>query len=446
MIIKIIFTFFIINIIYILFIKKKYVCKKKNLWFNNILIFKNYKNYILYFLKYNKSIFKLWYNKTYIPPVKFKKIIFYTKNSKFINSLIKDINSSFKSIFIILYIWEPCYLSNKVAISLIKASKRGIDCRIILDSFGSWNFFQSLWPLLMNKAGIKIVQYLKINIINFFFNRIDLRQHKKIFLIDDYITYLGSNNLIDSNNFKKYLNLGKWIDIMLKIKGKFLNKIIKIIFFYDWELVTGNNLFKKFYKNYNNFINCNIYKKKNIKNIIQIITSGPDLPNNLIHKSLLNIIYSSKKRIIISTPYFIPTKFLLKSLCIMSKKGIDISIILPYKNDCFFVYWANRFYIYKLLLSNIKVYFLKKNFLHTKAILIDDNISLIGTINFDMRSIWLNLEIGLIINDIIINKKLYNIQKKYISKSILLDINNWKKRSLYKKIFEKIFYLFNKFL
>ncbi len=438
----ILFIYYCIYKIYFYF----YNINSYNIWKKNIsrLKFLKYKKNI--FLKYSNSIFNLYFKKVGIPPVNFNKFYFFNNSKKWIISLIRDINLSFKYIYIIIYIWEPGYWSDQVAISLIRASYRNVKCKIILDSFGSLSFFQTTWPFIMIKSGIKIIESLKINLFNIFFKRIDLRQHKKIVIIDDYIVYIGSANLIDSDNFKKYLNLGKWIDLMIKLKGRSITNIMKIIFSYDWELETGKNIINKdIYINllkYNFLNKKNKYKDKNV----QILTSGPGLPNNLIHKFLLDLIFSAKKKLIIITPYFIPTQSLLDAICIVSEKGVDVKIILPIKNDSFLLYWANRYFIENLLLSNIKVYFFKTSFLHTKVILVDTKISVIGTINFDVRSIFLNFEITLVIYSLYVNKKIYYIYKKYISKSILLNLNIWRNRPLYEKFIENISFIFGPLL
>ncbi len=441
-----IILFFVI-IVYIMFynfyISRKYLFSYK-IWLKIIFCIKLNKESVLSFLKYKNYVFNFCFHKTNIPPVFFKKIFFFKNNKKLISSLIKDINCSTKSIYIIFYILESCAFLDKVLLSLVKASHRGVVCKIILDSIGSIKFFKTIWPKIMIDAGIELVESFKFSFLNFIFNRLDLRQHKKFILIDSNITYIGSMNLIDSNNFKKYLNLGKWIDLMIKIKGSFLLQIMKLIFSYDWELETGVCILNKNF--FLNFKNIYMNKKKKISKIIQVVNYSFGLPKDLIHKSLLNIIFSAKKRLVITTPYFVPTKYLLDAIFMIAKKGINVKIIIPNKNDSFLLYLVNNVFLKYLLLKNIQVYIFKNGFLHTKTILIDHNISIIGSINFDIRSILLNFEIALIIDNISINKRLYNINKKYISQSKLINKNNFKNKFVIKNILSNFFYIFNSLL
>ncbi len=335
----------------------------------------------------------------------------------------------------IFYIWEPCYLIDKIALSLIDASHRNVNCKIILDSIGSINFFNTLWHKIMLQEGIDIIEYRNFKNLKNFLKRIDLRQHKKVILIDNNIVYTGSMNLINANHFKKTHNIGKWIDIMIRIKSFFLVEIIKTIFFSDWELETGLNITKNI--NVKKFNSCKKNNRKKI-NFVQVITSSPGLSKKFIHSSLIKLILLAKKNLVITTPYFIPSQCLLKILCHRAQNGLNINIIIPENNDCFLIYWANRFFFRELLLSNIKVYLYKENFLHSKSIVIDNNISVLGTINFDIRSILLNFEIAFIIKSLSVNRKLSLINKKYIANSKLLNLQDWDKRSISQKFLENI--------
>ncbi len=433
--IQIIIMFLILILFYY---KNSILYKKKNILIKNIKKLKFLKGKVKNKTSLLKILFNIYNKKFYFPIVNFQNFTLFTNNKKFIYSFIKDINNAIKNIYIIFYIWKPSYLIDKISLSLIDAARRGVSCKIILDSLGSFLFFRTYWPNLMNQEGIEIVEYL--NIKKFFINRIDLRQHKKLILIDDSIIYLGSMNLVCNNFYKNIFN--KYIDLMVKIKSLMLMEIMKNIFFHDWELETGvdyniNNYLLKMGNNYN-YNSC--------ISTIQVINSSPGIPKNIIYNYLCNLILLTKKRLIIITPYFIPDSKLLNILCDLSCKGIKIIILLPKINDSFLVFWANRFFFETLLSFKIKIYLYQKEFLHTKMILIDENISLIGSMNFDFRSIWLNFEIALIIEDKLLNKKLFKVYKKYISESKLINLDVWKKRTLYKKIIENFIILGKVFL
>lgn len=417
--------------------------KAKKIWFRYSELLKKlqlyYKLYIknIYVNKKIETLFQLCENKQNLFSMTNNSIKLLSSSFKLFTSLINDIKSAKYSIHIVFYIWIPEGLVNKVSEAIITAAKRGVKCYIMLDYIGSKKFFYSSWYFNMLKVGIFIIKSLNITIFNFFCSRIDLRQHKKIILIDNKIVYVGSMNMVDSTNFKKNIKIGKWIDLMIRITGPIVNTI-SIIYSYDWEIETGQNILS-INQLKNNLVK---YQNKNNINRIQVIFSGLKLSKKIIHNSLITAIFLANKSLIITTPYLIPSKNLLSAICIASERGVDVKIIIPKYNDSIFIYWASKFFFYKLLKKGVKIYQLKTGFLHTKSIIIDKKISFIGTVNLDIRSIYLNFEINLIIEDVIFNKSLLYIQNKYISKSQKLEYNLWIKRPFWKKIIEKIFFLF----
>ncbi|QJC37217.1 cardiolipin synthase [Enterobacteriaceae endosymbiont of Donacia thalassina] len=417
--------------------------KSKKIWFRYSKLLKKLQIYYkLYFIniclnKKIQTLFKLCENKQNLFSMTSNSIKLINSSFKLFKSLIHDIELAKYSIHIVFYIWIPGGLVNEFSNSIIIAAKRGVKCYIMLDYIGGRNFFYSSWYYLMIKVGVFIIRSLKITIFNFFYSRIDLRQHKKIILIDNKIVYVGSMNMIDSKYLQKNVKIEKWLDLMIRITGPIVNTI-SIIYAYEWEIETGKNILSI------NQLKNNLVKYQNKKSInrIQVIFSGLELSKKIIHNSLITAIFLSKKSLIITTPYLLPSSNLLSSICIASERGVDVKIIIPKYNDSIFIYWASKFFFYKLLKSGVKIYQLKKGFLHTKSIIIDKKISLIGTVNLDIRSIYLNFEINLIIDDTVFSKSLLSIQNKYILKSKKLEYNLWIKRPFWKKIIEKLFFLF----
>ncbi|CAL4321617.1 cardiolipin synthase [Buchnera aphidicola] len=386
------------------------------------------------------SIFQLCKNRQGIYGIKSNSLELLTNTKKTIQLLIRDIRLARTNIEMVFYIWQPGGLADDVAIALINSAKRGIHCRLMLDSAGSIKFFRSPWVKIMREAGIEVVEALKINFLRFFLKRIDIRQHRKIVLIDNYITYTGSMNLADPFLFKKSLGLGQWIDLMARIEGP-VAMTMGIVYSYDWENETGCKILpslpdKKILKNDLNNMTSNI----------QVIASGRGFPDNMIHQALLTAIYSARKELIITTPYLVPSEDLLHAICKASKRGVNVSIIIPLYHDSILVKWASRAFFSELLDSGVKIYQFKKGVLHSKSILVDQQLSLVGTANFDMRSLWLNFEITIAIDDSIFGNKLANIQYQYISDSELLDKKTWSMRAYWTRILEKIFYFFSPLL
>ncbi|QIE01990.1 cardiolipin synthase [Buchnera aphidicola] len=385
------------------------------------------------------SLFQLCKHRQGISGIKSNQIKLLSNTKDIMQMLIRDIYLARKNIEMVFYIWKPGGIADDVALALIDSAQRGIHCRLMLDSIGSIEFFQSPWLDIMKQSGIQVVEALQFNLSRIFLRRIDVRQHRKIVLIDNYIVYSGSMNLVDPDLFKKSSGLGKWIDLMTRIEGP-IAAAIGIIYSCDWEIETGLKILpqlpdKKISKN-----------KFNINSSVQVIASGPGFPKNMIHQALLIAIYSAKTELIMTTPYLVPSEDLLQAICTAAQRGVNVSIIIPLCHDSILVKWASRVFFTELLEAGVKIYQFKKGLLHSKSILVDQQLSLIGTVNLDMRSLWLNFEITLVIDDSDFGYNLLTIQNEYISDSQLLDKKIWSMRSYWTRILEKIFYFLSPLL
>ncbi|MBK4775420.1 cardiolipin synthase [Candidatus Pantoea edessiphila] len=385
------------------------------------------------------SLFQLCSERQGIPGIKGNNIQLISDANDAIKSLINDIKIARHNIKMIFYIWHPGGLADEVAESLIKASYRGVKCRLILDSAGSISFFHSHWAKKMRNAGIEVIEALKINILQCFLRRMDLRQHRKLVLIDNYTAYTGSMNLVDPCFFKQHIGVGKWIDLMVRIEGP-VSALISIIFNSDWEIETGNRI-SSFYK-------TNKKTTLNEKNscIAHVVASGPVFPKDMMHQLLLTAVYSAREHLIMTTPYFIPSEDLLRAICTAALRGVNVAIVLPLYNDSILVSWASRAFFSELLEAGVNIYQFEGGLLHTKSVLVDKQLTLLGTFNLDMRSIWLNFEITLIVDDYSFSKNVSCLQDKYIANSRLIDKQIWSKRAFWKKFLEMMFYLFSPLL
>ena len=272
------------------------------------------------------------------------------------------------------------------------AARPGIHCRLMLDSAGSVAFFRSPWPELMRNAGIEVVEALKVNLMRVFLRRMDLRQHRKMIMIDNYIAYTGSMNMVDPRYFKQDAGVGQWIDLMARMEGP-IATAMGIIYSCDWEIEPGKRILPP-----PPDVNIMPFEQAS-GHTIHTIASGPGFPEDLIHQALLTAAYSAREYLIMTTPYFVPSDDLLHAICTAAQRGVDVSIILPRKNDSMLVGWASRAFFTELLAAGVKIYQFEGGLLHTKSVLVDGELSLVGTVNLDMRSLWLNFEITLAIDD-----------------------------------------------
>ncbi|HXK00467.1 MAG TPA: cardiolipin synthase, partial [Buchnera sp. (in: enterobacteria)] len=310
----VIYIFPVIGIATWLFFRELYLGKRRfklanKIWSKTNIWLTDFKSCEFIFEKKNSdvatSLFQLCKHRQGISGIKCDQLKLLTNAKEIIKTLIHDIYLARNNIEMVFYIWKPGGLADDVANALISSAKRGIHCRLMLDSAGSIDFFRSKWVQVMRNSGIQIVEALKINLLRIFIRRIDLRQHRKVILIDDHITYTGSMNLVDPCLFKKSAGVGQWIDLMARIEGP-IASTMGIIYSCDWEIETGKKILPR--KPQENSI---ILQAKKKHNSIQVIASGPGFPKNMIHQALLTAIYAARKELIITTPYLVPSDDLL---------------------------------------------------------------------------------------------------------------------------------------
>lgn len=386
-----------------------------------------------------RPLFQLCDRRQGIDGVKGNQLQLLTTTDSTLEALIRDIELARHNIEMVFYIWQPGGLVDQVAESLMAAARRGVHCRLMLDSAGSLQFFRSPYPGMMRNAGIEVVEALKVNLFRVFLRRMDLRQHRKVVLIDNYIAYTGSMNMVDPRYFKQDAGVGQWIDLMARMEGP-VASTMGIVYACDWEIETGKRILPP-----PPDVNIMPFEQES-GHTIQVIASGPGFPEEMIHQALLTAVYSAREQLIMTTPYFVPSDDLLHAICTAALRGVEVSIIVPRENDSTMVRWASRSFFSELLEAGVRIYQFEGGLLHTKSVLVDGQLSLVGTVNLDMRSLWLNFEITLVIDDDGFGSDLACVQDDYIARSQLLNAQEWQKRPFWHRIVERLFYFFSPLL
>lgn len=386
-----------------------------------------------------RPIFDLTQKRLGIPCVLGNELHILDTPEKIMQSIIADIREAQNSINMVFYIWSDGGLVDQVTDALIQARQRGVAIKILLDSVGSHGFFNSPNYRYMQENGIEIAEALHANVLRMFFRRIDLRQHRKIIVIDNQISYTGSMNMVDPNYFKQDSDVGKWIDIMVRINGP-VSAILNGLQAWDWEIETEH-------QPQITLPECPLLALEgNNSHAVQIIATGPGFPDDLMAQSLAIAIFSARESIAITSPYFVPSHNIAEALRIAALRGIDVSIILPKKNDSMMVYWASRTFFDDLLAAGVKIYTFERGLLHTKSVLIDKKLALVGTVNMDVRSFMLNFEVTMVVEDVSFANEIFQLHENYIADSSRLNYIDWVTRPIYRRIIERIFFLFSPLL
>lgn len=354
-------------------------------------------------------------------------------NSTF-DSIFKAIEEAKNHIHLEYYIIEDGRLTDRLFSILQRKAKEGIEIRIIYDGVGSISLSQKKINELRN-AGVKIYPFLPVR-FPYFTHKANYRNHRKIIVVDGKVGFLGGLNFAD-----RYVDgidgIGIWRDTHLRIEGDVARQL-QIVFLIDWYFVSQEVLLEKFKYIPETTVNE--------KCLIQLAVSGADSDWASIEQAYFAAINTARSYVYISTPYFMPGPSMLMSLKTAAMGGIDVRILIPHRSDSFFSYWCTNSYVQELLEAGIKVYTYTKGFNHSKIMMIDDDISTVGTANMDTRSFEQNFEI----NALLYNKKLTKeLAKSFIfdiSESIEINREEWTRRPFFKKLLESIIRLFSPLL
>lgn len=407
-----------------------------------------------------------------------------TEPSAIFNSLIDDINAAQRTVLMEFYIVYPKGQVLELIEALAAAARRGVECHLLADSVGSFSFFNSSAHRTLERAGVFVHQSLPVGLFKTLFKRSDLRNHRKIVVIDEYIGYIGSFNLVDPRFFKQNKNVGQWIDVAIRSTSQ---QAISIATAMAKVVATDigaennenldalnqrvNNYTRKLYvmdptindlnsrvKVLSDHIDYHeqpdigstsivIPKKSIVKGVLaQLIPSAPQVTAHVIYNTLVTVIHRANKRIRITTPYFVPDEALSGALTIAAKRGVEVTLIVPEKVDSFLVQHASQAYYQELLEAGVNIALFTGGLLHTKTVVVDDDYCLFGTVNIDMRSFYLNMEVSLAIYTPEMVAQVADCQEVYLQSCRYVSLEAWQQRHGAERLFDNVVRLFSPLL
>lgn len=353
------------------------------------------------------------------PVVAGNKIELHTNSLKILKNFIDEINQAKKSLHLEFYIWALGGDADRVCEALLAAAKRGVACKVLLDSLGSKNWFKSPWPKRFRAAGIEVTEALPIQFGRFQFRRADLRLHRKIFVVDGTIVWTGSMNMVDPRTFKQDSGVGEWVDAMVRIEGPVAAQF-DLTFAFDWSV--DNPKITHF-----NDREPPASPHEGAA-LAQEFSSGPVYRDDILYQVLLSAIMDAREELTITTPYFGPDDGLMQALMAAAARGVKVTLILPKLNDSTLVAWSSKSFYSDLMSAGVNIAEFHGGLLHTKSLMIDKRIAIFGSVNFDQRSLRLNFEISLIVYNNEFCAKLQKLIDTYLAQSELVDPKVWAKR------------------
>lgn len=332
--------------------------------------------------------------------------------------LLEKLHQAKNHIHLEYYIFDDDVIGNKIIDILCERAQSGVEVRMIVDALGSNNLHSKTIKRLQ-KSGVQFREYHPV-IFTSLANRVNYRDHRKIVVVDGFIGFVGGINVAD-----KYINTDEsknyWRDTHCKIEGEAVYSL-QILFILNWYFVSRKLLLPD--TNYFPLI------AKSGESLTSIISSDPDSDNPNLMEGYFSMITTARDEILISTPYFIPNESILTALKTSAKGGVNIVLLLPEKSDSVFVHSASLTYMGELLRNDIQVYFYKKGMIHSKVMIIDEELSTVGTANMDYRSFDNNAEVNAVFFDQKLAKELKGQFLIDLDDAEKLDYIAWKNRPL----------------
>lgn len=347
-------------------------------------------------------------------------------------AMLETIASAQKTVYLTTYIFDTGKIGKQFILALAKAVQRGVDVRVIIDGFGE------LYSL--NRAGAKLEEY-GVSITRFLPPKlfppsvhINLRNHRKILIADGQTGYTGGMNIGDRYLVENPKKRARIIDIHFRFTGPIVMQLEQT-FLEDWAFCTGKQTEP-----------TPSLPVKNGDAFCRAITDGPNEDINKLSTILIGAISTARERILIMTPYFLPSLEMISALQTAALRGIDVSIILPSKNNLPVIKWASSKMLRELLYWGVKVYYQPPPFVHSKLFVLDDQYAQIGSANIDPRSLRLNFEITVEIYDRKVAETLSAHIDEKIQKSDEITLESIENRSFIVKVRDAVMWLFSPYL
>lgn len=399
---------------------------------NKYLEYKNIEEEILSIDKSRYLQAKYLTNVTGYPCYKAEHIEYFDMGEKYFESLKEDLKNAKSYILIEYFLIAKGKLWNEISEILKGKSLQGVKINIIVDSFGCLKSKPKNFVYEMKKYGINVKFF---NVITSFANGyVNYRDHRKIVVIDGTVAYTGGVNLADeyANIIERY---GKWKDVGVKLVGKAA---------YSFSVMVLRSLQSSIKEK----IDFNWYKNESDKNLKNINLSekgyvipfcdGPNNKKNPIENAYDQIINNAKDYVYITTPYLIIDEEILNAILISARSGVDVRIIVPHIPDKKLVNLVTKSFYQEILESGAKIYEYEPGFIHSKIIVSDNNVAMIGSANLDFRSFHVNFECAAWMYNTGTEITIKNDFDDTLKQCIQIDKEKWCKRSIIEKIVEII--------
>lgn len=347
-----------------------------------------------------------------------------------IDALVADIDAARHEVHLLYYIVADDDCGGRVLSALRRAAARGVTCRMLADALASRRMLRASGPAL-RAAGIDL-RPMMVDRVHNIAGRIDLRNHRKLAVIDGGTGYVGSQNLVSPDFIPGAPN----VELVARLQGPAVAQL-QAVFASDWFIETGEDLSGRM---------SLPETREDDACEAQLLPCGPAYPHENARDLLVALVHSARRSLTLCTPYFVPDEAMLRALCITAERGVRTRLVVSARNNQPLADWAQRGYYDVLLRSGVEIHRFHGGFLHAKHLLVDDALGLVGSINLDVRSFALNAEVGALLRGHGVADALHEVQDGYLAQAQTLTLRAWRARPRWHRSVEGLARLADVFL
>lgn len=354
-----------------------------------------------------------------------------TDSNVAIDEMVADIDSAQNHVHLCTYIWLTDHNGLKVKEACIRAAVRGVEVRLLADALGSHRLIRSQHWRDMRENGCDARVALPVGnpLWTLIRGRVDLRNHRKLLIIDNRIAWIGSQNVADPE-FRIKPHYAPWVDIMTRWEGP-VAQHNQFLFASDWIAEGGDDI--------SGLLLEEASRAKTRGEILaQVIGTGPTSSFDAMPACFAELIHSAREELIITTPYFVPDEQLLFALTSASRRGVKTILAIPKRCDSRVVAGTSQSYYEDLIKAGVDLYEYRLGLLHAKTMIVDEAVGLIGSANLDRRSFELNFENNLLFADRGLAAAVKQRQHQYLIDSDRVTAEQVARFGIFKRLWQNL--------
>lgn len=334
-----------------------------------------------------------------------------------IRRMVQDIDAATHHVHLLTYIYLLDGAGQAIAEALLRAVARGVQARVLVDDLGSRTFLRSPLRRALEAAGVQVCGALPTSMARMVIARLDIRNHRKLLVLDGRVAWVGSQNVAEAS-FAPKARYAPWVDCMLRVEGPLVREL-QLVFVEDWFMEREEDL----------DAHLTVDAPFHADGVTaQAVATGPNFRNEQMTLLMQAAVQVARTEITLTTPYFVPDLPMHAALAVAARRGVRVRLVVPRRNDSWLVHRASRGLYDMLLEAGVEIHEFTGGLLHAKTVLVDDLVSVITSANLDRRSFELNFEMGVLLYDAGFAHTLRALQAGYIARSERVELQAWRRR------------------